>query len=437
MIGIRAEYKNEWERRTPLAPDHVHELIERHGLEVVIQPSRKRIFPEKDFVAAGARIDEDLGGCRLVLGVKEIPTEHLRPDVAYLFFSHVIKGQAGNMPLLRRLLDLGCTLLDYERITDENGRRLIFFGRHAGYAGMIDTLWALGRRLEHEGFHTPFREIRHSLQYHTLDEASRHIRRVGEEIRHTGLPDELDPIVFAFTGSGNVTDGAREIFSRLPFARIKPADLPELPDDPHRPRNILYKVAFPRSERFIHRNGKLFNPNEFRDYPQRYSNALEPLLPYFTVLVHGAYWDPAQPKTLTMEDLRRLWSHGAPRLRVIGDITCDIGGGIEATVMPASPGDPVYCVDPEDGTATPGITGRGPVVLAVDNLPCELPVESSQHFGDSLVRYVPLLDSCDWNLPLAGIGLPRELLRAVVVHRGELTPDYRYLAEPAARYGKA
>lgn len=438
MIGIRAEHKNQWERRTPLAPDHVHELIDRHGLSVVVQPSKKRIFPEKDFLAAGARIDEDLAGCRVVFGVKEIPAEHLEPGVAYVFFSHVIKGQAGNMPLLQRLMDLGCTLLDYERIADEHGRRLIFFGRHAGYAGMIDTLWALGQRLEHEGYHTPFREIRHSLHYHTLDEAARHIRDVGEEIRHTGLPDELDPVVFAFTGSGNVTDGAREIFSRLPFARIKPAEVPRLAGDPYRPRNILYKVSFPRSDRFAHREGKLFNPNEFREFPDRYRNALEPLMEHFTVLVHGAYWDPAQPRTVTLDDLKRLWSGDRPpRLRVIGDITCDIGGGIEATVLPASPGNPVYTVNPDDGAATMGFTGRGPVVLAVDNLPCELPVESSQHFGDSLVRYVPLLDGCDWKLPLPDLNLPPELRQAVVVHRGELTPDYRYLARPVEQFGQA
>jgi alpha-aminoadipic semialdehyde synthase len=105
--------------------------------------------------------------------------------------------------------------------------------------------------------------------------------------------------------------------------------------------------------------------------------------------------------------------------------------------MPASPGDPVYTVDPDSGSATPGVTGRGPVVLAVDNLPCELPVESSQHFGDSLVRYVPLLANCDWNRPLSGLGLPPELRRAVVVHRGELTPEFSYLAGPVARHGKA
>jgi alpha-aminoadipic semialdehyde synthase len=438
MIGIREEQKNEWERRTPLAPDHVHELVERHRLSVVVQPSLKRIFPEKDFQAAGARIDRDLTGCRVVFGVKEIPVEFLQPETTYVFFSHVFKGQAGKMPLLRKLIELRCTLLDYEHITDENGRRLIFFGRHAGYAGMIDTLWALGRRLEHQRFHTPFRKIRHTLNYHTLDEAARHIRSVGEEIRHTGLPPELDPMVFAFTGSGNVSEGAREIFSRLPFTRVKPADLPGLIDDPHRPRNILYKVAFPRSDRFTHKKGKPFDPEEFREFPERYGNALEPLLRYVAVLVHGAYWDPGQPRVLTFRDLEKLWyGSGRPRLQVIGDITCDIGGGVEATVMPASPGDPVYTVDPDSRSVTAGVTGRGPVVLAVDNLPCELPVESSQHFGDSLVRYVPLLAACDWNRPLAGLELPPEIRRAIVIHRGELMPGYRHLAAETALHRKA
>ncbi len=436
MIGIRAEQKNRWERRAPLTPDHVHELVERHGLKVVVQPSRKRVFPEKDYLAAGAEVRESLDGCKVVFGVKEIPVDRLREETAYVFFSHVIKGQRCSMPLLRKLLDLRCTLIDYERIADEDGRRLIYFGRHAGYAGMIDSLWALGKRLEQEGVHTPFRHIRHALHYTTLDEAARHIRSVGEEIRHTGLPAELDPMVFAFTGSGNVAEGAREIFSRLPYARVKPSDLPGLRNDPHRPRNILYKVSFPRSERFTHREGKRFSPKEFAEFPDRYRNALEPLLGDLTVLIHGAYWDPAQPRLVTVQDLRRLWSaERRPRLKVIGDITCDICGGIEATVAPTDPGDPVYTFDPLAGSISPGVDGRGPVILAVDNLPCELPLESSQHFGDSLFRYVPVLNDCDFSLPLDRIDVPPELRRAVITHRGELTPEFTYLERPLERAG--
>ena len=150
-IGIRREDKNAWERRSPLTPDHVAEMVERQGIAVSVQPSKKRAFPDRDYRAAGADVDEELNGCRVVLGIKEIPPEKLQSDRTYLFFSHTAKGQAYNMPMLRRLMELGCTLIDYELITDERDKRLIFFGRHAGYAGMINSLWALGRRFKSEG----------------------------------------------------------------------------------------------------------------------------------------------------------------------------------------------------------------------------------------------------------------------------------------------
>src|SRR5262245_24933788 len=125
MIGIRREDKNRWERRVPLTPEHVASLVEHHGVEVRVQPSSVRIHPDDAYRRAGATIGEDLSGCRAVLGVKEIPPDKLIPGAAHLFFAHVIKGQPANMPLLRRMLELGCSLVDYERVADSRGRRLI------------------------------------------------------------------------------------------------------------------------------------------------------------------------------------------------------------------------------------------------------------------------------------------------------------------------
>ncbi len=116
-----------------------------------------------------------------------------------------------------------------------------------------------------------------------------------------------------------------------------------------------------------------------------------------------------------------------PKLRVLGDITCDVGGSIEANVGATSPGDPVYVYDVRTGEARLGVVGRGPVVMAVDNLPCEFPREASEHFGDSLLRFVPALSRCDWDAPLEDLALPPELKKAVVVHRGQLTPGFHYL----------
>lgn len=434
-IGIRAEDKNRWERRTPLTPDHVRELVEFHNLSVVVQPSPLRILPDRDYADAGAVIDTDLSRCQVILGVKEIPEAQLAAQRRYVYFSHTIKGQASNMPALQRLLDLGCTLIDYELVRDRKGRRLIFFGRHAGYAGMIDSLWALGQRLAWEGFRTPLAEIRLAHQYASLDEATSHIARLGERIRHVGLPTGRRPLVVAFTGSGNVSQGAQEVFDRLPTVEIDADELLHLDEDRDRSRNMIYKVVLSRDQRFERIAGGGFEADEYRSHPERYRSALAPLLPHISMLINGLYWKPGFPALVTAEQIRELWSvEEQPKLRVIGDITCDVEGSITINVRATDPGDPVYVWDPGTGEGRSGFQGRGPVVMAVDNLPCELPIESSEHFGDSLLRFIPPLARCDWRAPLDALGLPPALHGAIILHQGQLTPEFEYLKEYLAAH---
>ena len=431
-IGIRREDKNEWERRSPLTPDHIAELVAKHGIEFVVQPAQTRAFPDKDFLAAGARVADELDRCRVVLGIKEIPVEALQPNTTYFYFSHTTKGQPHNMPMLDRLMELGCTLVDYEHVLDPHGRRLIGFGRYAGYAGMIDALWALGQRLQAEGQVTLFERVRLAHDYSSLDEATNHIHRIGERLRHSGLPEGLHPMVCGFPGSGNVAGGAQEIFDRLPHVEIDPDELSGLSTDSRRPRNVLYRVHFRREHRFEHSDGGQLDPEELERHPERYRNGLRRWLPQLTMLVHGAFWSPTQPRLISREDLKRLWAGGDTRLRVIADISCDIAGGIEATVRATSPDNPVYVYDVERDEAIDGVRGNGPVVLAVDNLPCQLPLEASEHFADTLAGFLPTLAGCDWDRPLDELGLPREIERAVVVHCGRLTPRYAHLADHVA-----
>jgi len=426
-VGIRREDKNEWERRAPLTPHHVSQLARSHGLALRVQPSSLRTFPDSDYRGAGAAIDEELSACGVILGIKEVPPNTLLANKTYLFFSHTTKGQRHNMPLLRRLMQLGCTLIDFERIADHRGKRLIFFGRHAGYAGMLDALWALGRRLAAEGYATALEEMRLAHQYTSLDEATRHVSRVGRTLRQTGLPSGLAPLVCGFTGSGNVFHGAFEIFGKLPSVDVHPDELERLFEDPRRPPNLLYRVHFGRGQRFVRVGGGPVRLAELMREPDRFRGGLGRWLPYLTLLVHGAFWEPPQPSLVSLAELRDLWSGGQPRLRVIADISMDIRGGIEATVKAMTPGEPVFVYDVERDEAVDGIEGRGPVILAVDNLPGQLSVEASEHFGASLVRYVPALARCPWDRPLAELPLPAELVRAVVVHRGALTPNYSYL----------
>ena len=154
-IGIRREDKNEWERRVPLIPSDIADLQRDHDLDFIVQPSPIRVFTDADYTAAGLTVNEDISDADIVVAVKEIPTAMLQAKTVYLCFSHTVKGQSYNMPLLQRFLDVGATLIDYELIADEQKRRLIFFSRHAGYAGAIETLVALGQRLEHQGLTTP------------------------------------------------------------------------------------------------------------------------------------------------------------------------------------------------------------------------------------------------------------------------------------------
>lgn len=428
MIGIRREDKNDWERRAPLTPDHVAELVQEQGLTVCVQPSTNRAFADLDYTHAGAVVDDDLSDCTLVLGIKEIPVEALLRNKTYLFFSHTTKGQAYNMPLLRRLMELGCTLIDYEQIVDARGRRLIFFGRHAGYAGMIDALWALGRRLAAEGFRTPFERVRLAHDYSSLDEATHHISRIGERLRHMGVPQELRPIVCGFTGSGNVSQGAQEIFERLPTLDVLPEQLESLLADPDRPRKVLYKVEFGREHRFERVEPGAFDAAELAAHPVRYRNGMTRWLRFLTLLIHGAFWFPPQPRLLSLCELKRLWERDDKKLKVIADISCDIDGGIEATVRATTPGDPVFVYEPAGDRVVDGIEGDGPVILSVDNLPCQLPAESSEHFGDTLVGAMPLLARVAWDKPLDELSLPEELQRAVIVHRGRLTSRFDYLS---------
>jgi alpha-aminoadipic semialdehyde synthase len=216
-IGIRREDKNRWERRAPLTPLHVRELVRDHGRRVAVEPSPVRIYRDDEYRDAGAAVTENLSACRVILGVKEIPRERLLPGRPHLFFAHVIKGQPNNMAMLRRLLELRCTLIDYETIVDPDGQRLIFFGRHAGYAGMIDALWALGQRLLGEGVETAFAGVRPAHAYPSLAAAGAFLAgEVAGRIRDAGVRPELHPLVFGFTGGGNVSQGAQRILDHLP-----------------------------------------------------------------------------------------------------------------------------------------------------------------------------------------------------------------------------
>jgi saccharopine dehydrogenase (NAD+, L-lysine-forming) len=424
-IGIRREDKNEWERRVPLTPEDIRDLIRTEGFSFVVQPSPIRVFPDREYEEAGAKVAEDLSGCDVVFAVKEIPESFFRKDAAFVFFTHVIKGQPYNMPRLRALLEAGSHMYDYEKITDDRGQRLVFFGRHAGIAGMTDTLWALGRRLALEGVPNPLERIRPATGYRDLAEIQAAVRELAGVIRTDGLPSPLVPFVCGITGYGNVSKGAQEILDLLPVRTVPASAIPGPGEgSPHE----VVKVVF-REEDMVEPAdpSARFDLQDYYKNPAKYRSRFEAYVPKLLVLVHGAYWDARYPRILTRGFLKRLYSGPQPRLRMIGDISCDVNGSVEANVGCTHPGSPVYVWDVDREQAVEGVEGKGPVVLAVDNLPCEIPRESSRDFSRILKPFVGPLGRADYSKP--DPGLPAPLARALIVRAGKFTPAFEYLRE--------
>ena len=430
-IGIRREDKNEWERRVPLVPADLKELSKDPNLSFTIQPSGIRVFTDDEYHQAGIMVEESLDDADIVVAVKEIPIDVLQEKKVYFFFSHTIKGQPYNMPLLQHLLDSKSTLIDYERIADEQNRRLIFFSVHAGYAGMIESLVCLARRMEYNGVKTPLLELKHAYEYSSLIEAKNHLLQIGNRIQAEGMGDHQDPIIIGLAGYGNVSRGCQEILECLPVKEIAVADLEETAGMTASQVGPLVKVVFKEQDMVEPKsNDAQFVLQDYYQRPENYRGIFEKYLPHMDLLMNTIYWEDRYPRLVT-----KKWAKGhygpdkRPRLQVIGDISCDIEGSVELTLKAPMPDRPCFVFDPQSGKIHDGIEGDGPVIMAVDNLPCELPRESSEYFSEVLRDMMTALGQTDFQSDFEGLHLPSHLKKAVVTHRGELTPSYKYLQD--------
>jgi len=428
VIGIRREDKNEWERRVPLAPRHVKDMVSK-GFAVHIQPSEIRVFKDSEYVEAGASVQEDLSEAKIVYGVKEFPVDFIKPNQAGMFFAHVIKGQKYNMPMLKAILERNYTLIDYEKITNDRNQRLVFFGNYAGLAGMLETLYTYGRRLEWEGYDTPFLALKRPLEYGSLEEAKAALYVVGRWISIMGLPPGMGPMIVGFAGYGNVSKGAQSIMDVLPVEEIAPSELEDFIREGDFSPHLIYKVVFYEKDMVepIDPEGH-FELQDYFKHPEKYRGVFEQYLDKLGILVNCIYWDARYPRLITKKWVRENWSRKS-MLKVIGDITCDIEGSVEITLKGTEPGNPVYVYNAEKDTKEWGWEGNGPVVMSVDTLPSELPRESSIFFGGQLMPFAQSIGKADFNADFAELDLPPEIKKAVITHKGKLTPNYEYLSQ--------
>eukprot|EP01102_Stenamoeba_stenopodia_P004560 TRINITY_DN1485_c0_g2_i1.p1 TRINITY_DN1485_c0_g2~~TRINITY_DN1485_c0_g2_i1.p1 ORF type:complete len:688 (+),score=115.66 TRINITY_DN1485_c0_g2_i1:3-2066(+) len=444
VIAIRREDKNRWERRSPLAPEHVATLVNR-GIQVIVQPSSRRVFSDQEYRQAGAIVQEDISPASTILGVKEVPRHLLIPERTYMFFSHTIKAQAYNMPLLDEIMNQNIRLIDYERVVDDHNNRLIRFGKFAGYAGMIDFLHGLGNRLLAMGHSTPFLHLGYAHMYNGLESAYGAVFAMGREIANQGIPAELAPMVFVFTGTGASSQGAQEIFRLLPHKYVTVDELPALVSSKNPDRHIVYGVVASSENYIVPRDPEAkFSRKDYYAHPEKYRSVFhEKVAPYMSVLVNCVYWDVRYPRLVTTDQLESL--HHRKNLRLIGvaDISCDLEGSVEFLKKTTTIDHPLFLYDIKKRTVHDEIDkgdGGGQVLfLAVDNLPSELPREASKYFGDHLMPWIEELAWSDGNIAptVPHTDLPGELHRAVITHQKKLAPSYEYIATLRAQSERA
>lgn len=426
-VGILRETKR-GERRTPLVPDDVRWLT-RHGLTVLAESSDARIVTDDAMAAAGAVVVQRAEKADLLLGIKEPRIEDLLPGKIYAVFSHTVKGQPFNMPLLSAMLERGTSLLDWECIVDRHATRLVYFGRFAGICGMVDSLHYMGAKLAARGHPTPLQRIRPAHTYDSLAGIREDVVATGETIEKDGVPGPMAPFIVGITGHGHVSRGAQEVLDWLDPVEIHPRDLAEFTQHEKGIVNRTFKIVLLREEKLRSRDGKGFYFEEYLQDPDRFESNLDNYLPYLTMLVHTSYWDSRYPRLVTREMLRGLVGESRRlRLEFIGDLACDLKGSIEVTERITTVDRPTFTYDPRHDTFTEGHGSDGIAIMAVDNLPSELSRDASVEFSGQIRDYVCQLATHGMERGDADAILPAELRRGLVAHRGRLTERFQRLS---------
>ncbi|VDO37093.1 unnamed protein product [Haemonchus placei] len=458
-LGIRRETINAWERRAPLAPAHVKKLT-RAGVNVLVQPSNRRAYPIQDYISAGAIVREDLSDAQLIISVKQVPVDQLIPNKTYAFFSHTIKAQQDNMEMLDTILQRKIRLIDYEKIVDRKGKRLVMFGKWAGNAGFIDILHGLGLRLLALGHHTPFLHVGLAHNYSDSHMAINALRDIGYEIALDKMPRSLGPLVFVFTGSGNVSQGAQELFQHLPHEFVDVATLPKVAQKGQ--LNKVYGCVVTRADHMVAKNGSPFDKAEFEKHPERYTSKFATeIAPYATVIINGVYWDARTPRLITIPDAKHLltpvhrvcgsvvnglrYGHteqpsfqydmpGCPtlphRLVAICDISADPGGSIEFMAECTTIDKPFTIYDADFHTTSDSFDSpSGCLVCSIDNMPAQMPLEATSQFGDLLYPYIFDMLNCATDQPFDHLSCREEVKGAIITTDGKLAPSYEYISD--------
>ena len=395
-IGVIREGKTPPDQRVPLTPAQCAELKRLYpDVELVVESSEVRRIGDDEYRQEGIDVVTDLQGCDVLLGVKEVPLNELRDDTTYLFFSHTYKLQPYNAKLLRTIVDKRIRLIDYELIKRANGRRVIGFGRWAGIVGAYNGLRAWG--LRHKTFDLPC-----AIDCQDMKEMLAHAKAID-------LPADMKIVL---TGGGRVGMGAHELLSSLGLREVHGDALLS---------ETFNEAVFARLD--VHQynarmDGKPFDMDEFVADATGYKSTFMPYAEVADMYIAGHYWAEGSPFLFTRDDMKRsTW-----KVQVVADVSCDIDGPVACTLRPSTIADPVYGYDPSTETECAYDAPEGITVMAVDNLPCELPRDASHGFGKEMMAHViPLLVGGDRDDMLTNA--------TETTLEGGLSPKFAYLQD--------
>ena len=393
-IGIIREGKNPPDRRVAFTPNQLKTLQQTYPeFEFLVESSLERCFSDEEYENAGISVRSDVSDAEILFGIKEVPVDQLIPDKTYLFFSHTIKKQSKNRALLQAILEKNIRLIDYEVLKDEAGNRVVAFGRWAGIVGAYNALWTYGQK-------TGLYEIERVKNLQTLDDLKKELLKV-----------QLPPIKIVVTGAGRVGKGVREVLDVLKIQEVSAHDFLHLYfDDP-----VFVVLGSGDFNRRKADGG--FDKEEFYQFPEKYESHFLKYAEAGEMLIAAAFWNPGAPKLFKLSDL-----HSPDfSLSVIADITCDVEGSVPTTLRASTIKDPVYDIYRETGEEIRPFGHQTSVsVMAIDNLPCELPRESSASFGEQLIH---------WVVPALLEENSSILERATLTRDGDLTLEFMYLRE--------
>ncbi len=412
---LRREHKNHWEKRVAITPSAAASL-KSEGYELAVESSPDRVYSDNDYRASNLTVVSSADDYQLVLGIKEPPVESILARQIHLCFSHTIKGQDYNMPLLQRFLDQKASLIDYELMTDERGVRTIAFGRYAGIAGAIDTLWLYAKILHDKGSESALSQMSQTWEYGAVAKAR-------EQLQSIDVSADEKPMRIIILGSGKVAKGCVEVCQWL--------GLPEITAEAVRTgqyeSNKSWFAVLHTEDMYARLDGSEFNKQEYyKAGKQQFRSRFKEYLGHCDVVLLTSFWTDDYPRHMELDDFAE-YVDSLPA--ILGDISCDISGAFACTTKVTDIDNPVYMFDPSSQTVRDGLYPEGMAVMAIDNLPCELSQDASEHFSSVLSKHLPALMDLDLSIAFDDLTLSPEIKDSIIVFNGELTPSFQYLEQ--------